>query len=325
MMKVALRDIEYYLPSRIESGKELVLDNPDWRIDDIEAKTGIKQRHISEPNETSVDMAVTAAERLLTERRRAEGIDFLILVTQSPDYLIPTSACILQDRLGLDRNVTAFDVNLGCSGFIYGLSIGGGLIASNQCERGLLICSETYSKFIGADNRVCRPVFSDGAAAVLLERSPQERLGPFIMGTDGSGFGNLIAPGSGMRQCPAEDKAGQLVMNGTEVFMFTMNMIPKSVNALLEKSGLALDDIDLFVFHQASKLVMDNIIRRLSLPEEKVETNYQMVGNTVSASIPIALKQAVQADRLHDGDLVMLVGFGVGYSWGGCLLRWGVE
>lgn len=322
-MKVAINAIEYYLPSKTEDGACLKEENPDWRIDDIEAKTGIQIRHISASDETATDMAVHAAKKLLDSRVNSNEIDFIIFVTQSPDYLLPTSACLLQDLLGVKKSCMAFDMNLGCSGFIYGLAMGGALIESGIAKGGLLICSDTYTKYIDRHDRTCRPLFSDGAAAAHLVSSTKELLGPFEMGTDGSGFDKLMVPSGGARNMDSNEK--KLFMAGSDIFMFTMNMVPKCVDALLTKANLNIEQIDLFVFHQASKLVIDNIIRRLELPEEKVFVNYQNIGNTVSATIPIALSDAVRAKRLNKGDQVMLVGFGVGLSWGGCVVRWNSE
>tara|TARA_B100001964_G_scaffold224343_1_gene271069 strand:- start:62 stop:1039 length:978 start_codon:yes stop_codon:yes gene_type:complete len=321
-MKVTIKSIEYYLPPTTEDGNVLKKENPDWSIEDIEKKTGVDVRYISAPEQTATDMAALAAEKILSSGLQKKEIEFLILITQSPDYALPTSACILQDRLGLDKSCMAFDVNLGCSGFIYGLAIAGALIDAGLVHNGLLLCSDTYSKYIDKTDRTCRPLFSDAASAALLSSSDHNDIGPFEMGTDGSGFNNLILPSSGTRVNDQQADDKNLFMNGSEIFMFTMDMVPKCVNTLLDKSGTQIEDIDLFIFHQASKLVIDNIIRRLNLPEEKVYVNYNQIGNTVSASIPIALSQALQERRLKNNDQVMLVGFGVGYSWGSCLLRW---
>ena len=324
-MKITLKRTAYYLPPRTEKGSDLKKDNPDWRIEDIEKKTGILIRHITEQNQTAADMGVLAAEKLFLSGVSKNEIDFLILVTQSPDYVLPTTACILQDRLGIKKSCMAFDINLGCSGFIYGLAVGGSLIEAGLAKQGLLICSETYTKYIDKSDRTCRPLFSDGASATLLTSNLRDTLGPFEMGTDGSGYQNLIVPLSGARMAKDNNQKRQLFMDGAEILMFTMDAVPKCVNDLLNKSGKNINDIDLFVFHQGSKLVMDNIIRRLDLPAEKVFINCQEVGNTVSASIPIALKDAVDQKRLKKGDLVMLVGFGVGLSWGACLVEWEEE
>lgn len=321
-MKVSIKAMEYYLPPKTEDGSTLKKDNPDWRIEDIEKKTGVQVRHIADPEQTATDMAELAAKKLIDAGVPKENIDFLVLVTQSSDYTLPTSACILQDRLGLPTSCLAFDVNLGCSGFIYGLAIGGSLIETGVVRRGLVCCSETYSKYIDKADRACRPLFSDGAAATLLESCDRHELGPFEMGTDGSGFRNLIVPLSGARMTASATDTKRLFMAGADVFMFTMGKVPACVTALLDKAGKKIGDIDHFVFHQASKLVIDNIVRRLELPEEKVFRNYQMIGNTVSASIPIALKDASMRGEIKKDDLVMLIGFGVGYSWGGCLIKW---
>lgn len=322
-MPVGIKAIEYYLPTRKEVGADLVHENPDWRIADIEKKTGVKTRFISAPEETAVDMAEQAANKLFSGNVRRHEIDFLIFVTQSPDYLVPTSACILQHRLALSPSCMAFDINLGCSGFIYGLAIAGSLIQSGLAQQGLLLCGDTYTKFIGATDRTCRPLFSDAAVATLIQKTDRALLGPFELGTDGSGSHDLIVTGSALRNADAQHVAQRsLFMNGSKVYIFTLDAVPKCVNALLTKAHMQIKDIDLFVFHQASKLVMDAIIRRLSLPEEKVYCNYARIGNTVSASIPIALNDAAREGRLHVGDRVMLVGFGVGYSWGGCIIEW---
>ena len=321
-MKVAIKASEYYLPANKEDGGALKAENPDWRIDDIENKTGVRTRYIADADETATDLAAAAAEKLFATGVRREDVDFLILITQSPDYKLPTSACVLQDRLGLNKGCLAFDVNLGCSGFVYGLAIGGGLIEAGIARSGLVICSETYTKYIDKSDRTCRPIFSDGASASLISACKDERIGPFELGTDGSGFANLIVRSGGARET---ETAPQLCMDGSKVFMFTMSMVPKCVHALLDKAGKTADEIDLFVFHQASKIVIDNIIRVLELPQHKVFINYDKVGNTVSASLPMALRDAVADNRVKTGDQIMLVGFGVGYSWGACLVQWDAE
>ena len=257
-----------------------------------------------------IDLAVESTEKIFASGVSREEVDFLILVTQSPVHPLPTSACMLQDRLKLSKECMAFDVNLGCSGFVYGLAMGGSLIESGFAKSGLLVCSETYSKYIDKHDRTCRPLFSDGAASTLLAASENDTVDHFVMGTDGSGATDLCV------------SSGNLTMKGSEVLMFTMDMVPKTVKNVLEKAGMEIDDIDLFVFHQASKLVLDSIIRRLNLPQEKVFMNLEHVGNTVSASIPIALKDASESGKLKQGDKVMLIGFGVGYSWGACIMTW---
>jgi len=319
-MKVKISSISYHLPERVEGEDELKSDNPDWDMPKIIEKTGIYKRRIASEGETAVDLAFEAANKLFSADPRREEIDLLILVTQSPDYVLPPSACILQGRLGLSQNCMAFDVNLGCSGFVYALSIAGGLIESGAAHKGLILCADTYSKYIAKNDRTCRPLFSDGAAAVLVEETDADCIGPFDFGTDGAGYDRLIVKNSGARD--AGLARGALEMRGSEVFLFTMRVVPPCINKLLERAGLSFQDIDLFVFHQASRLVMENLVRTMSLDESKVYTNIESIGNTVSASIPIALKDAEMQHRLTDGDKVMLVGFGVGLSWGATLIKW---
>ena len=316
-MKTTIKKIEYYLPNVTENGQDLLNDNPDWSIEDIQSKTGIYQRHIA-TEEDMIEMARLATEKLFDNGVNRDVIDLLILVTQSPAYPLPTSACILHGKLNLKKSCMAFDVNLGCSGFVYALAMCSSLIESGIASSGLIVCSETYTKYIDSSDRTCRPLFSDGAAAVLIAKSSDDKIGPFELGTDGSGADYLIVKPNVDKSSPPD----KLYMNGSQVFMFTMNRVPKCVDALLDSSAINLNDIDMFIFHQASKLVIENLIRRLELDEEKVFVNYKNVGNTVSASIPIALKDAAIQGRLKEGDTVMLIGFGVGLSWGATLVRW---
>jgi len=324
-MNVKIDSNEYYLPEKKEGDKDLLLENPDWDMSKIAEKTGILTRSIASSNQTAVDLAFEAGMKLLKDVSSKEDIDLIILVTQSPDYVLPTSACILQNQLGLSKKCMAFDINLGCSGFVYALSVASSLIESGVAKKGLILCSETYSKYIHKNDRTCRPLFSDGASATLLSESNSDNIGPFVFGTDGSGYEKLIVRGGGAREPKNIDSSssyGLLEMSGSDIFLFTLNTIPACINMLLDKSNLKIDDIDLFVFHQASKLVLENIIRNMSLENDKVFINLKYVGNTVSASIPIALKDAENQGRLKDGDRVMLVGFGVGLSWGATLINW---
>lgn len=319
-MKIRIVSISYYLPDTIEGVDILQRDNPDWDMPKILEKTGIYNRYISASDETAVDLAFKAGKKLLSNIANIEAIDLLILVTQSPDYVLPSSACIIQDRLGLSKSCMAFDVSLGCSGFVYALSIAGGLIESGVAHKCLILCADTYTKYINKNDRTCRPIFSDGAAATLLEGGVGDCIGPFEFGSDGAGYDKLIVRHSGARG--SAHLSSSLEMSGSDVFLFTMRVVPSCVDKLLDRAGLALENIDLFVFHQASKLVIDNLVRTMKLDQHKVFTNFENIGNTVSASIPIALKDAEAHGRLKQGDTVMLVGFGVGLSWGATLIKW---
>ena len=316
-----ISDIQYYLPPKLLSNEDLVFDNPDWRMDDIEKKTGIKYRYICEDAQTSKDIALLACEKIFNSNVRRSDIDFLIVVTESPEYIAPAMSCDLQNSLGLKTSIASFDVNLGCSGFVYGLMIADSILCANNYSNGLLVCVDTYSKYISSNDRTCRPLFSDAASATLITASKKKTVGPFVLGTDGSGYKDLMVKNSGTIK-NIDTERNLYFMNGSAVFMFTMRVVPKAVNDLLIKEKCNMDDIDLFVFHQASKLVIDNLKRLLKLSNEKVFENYQLVGNTVSSSIPIALSQAKSAKKIKKGSVVMLVGFGVGLSWGATIIRY---
>ena len=316
-----IESIDYYLPKKIETVETLLEKNPDWLIEEIKKKTGVNNRYISSDDETSLDLGVNAAKKLLSNSDVRSEIDALIFITQSPDYVLPTSACIIQEKLKLLTSCMSFDVNQGCSGFVYGLAIASSLIANKLSKKTLMICADTYTKYIDEHDRTCRPIFSDGAAAILIKSSNTSSIGPFELGTDGKGAMNLIVENSGAR-IDKNNSQKKLFMNGSKVFMFSMSEVPKCVENLLDKANKKISDIDLFIFHQASKVVLDNIIRRLNLPDEKVFCNYSSVGNTVSASIPIAIKDALNKGVLKNDKLVMIVGFGVGYSWGATLMKW---
>lgn len=323
-MKVKISSISYHLPEKTEGLDDLQRDNPDWDMPKVFEKTGIRTRHIASSDQTASDLAYIAAEQLLCGTQIRNQIDLLILVTQSPDYLLPTSACILQDRLRLSQNCMAFDINLGCSGFVTALGIAGGLIESGVVNTGLILCSDTYSKYISEHDRACRPIFSDGAAAILVERTAIDCMGPFDFGTDGSGFEHLIVRRGGAREPIKLPDYSQptLEMHGSDVYLFTMRVVPACIVKLLARAGLSSDQVDLFIFHQASKLVIDSLIRLMSLDKKKVFLNHEFIGNTVSATIPIALRDAVENGLLTTGQTVVLVGFGVGLSWSAVLLRW---
>ena len=337
MKHATLRAIQYYLPERTLSTPDLSAEFPDWPVEKIESKTGITCRHIAGPEECSSDLAVQAAQKLFASGAcRPEDIDFILLCTQSPDHFLPTTACLVQDRLGIPQTAGALDFNLGCSGYIYGLGLAEALIASGQATSILLLTAETYSKFIHRGDRSVRTLFGDAAAATWLTAgdSSEPSLGPFVYGTDGAGGRNLIVPAGGMRQPHSEQTAvavadeqgnlrasDNLFMDGPEIFNFTLSAVPDCIEKLLKKSGLTLEDIDLFIFHQANRYMLDHLRKRLRISAEKFYMAFEHCGNTVSSTIPIALSHAAAAGALRPGSRVMLVGFGVGYSWGGTLLR----
>ena len=320
-MKSTIGQIEYYFPNHSENLNEMKKDNPNWDIEEIVKRTGIKKRYIS--RESILDMSIKAANKLfLKNNYKRENLDFLVLVTQSPDFPLPATSCVIQDKLGLKKECLSFDINQGCSGYIYGLAICSSLIQSGLAKSGILICSEKYSKYISKENRTCRTIFSDAASATIINSAKNNILGPFDFGTDGSGYNNLIVPNKEIASKDLKYKDGEIYMSGSDVFLFTMSKIPKSINNLLNKAEKKIDEINFFIFHQASKLVIDNLQKRLKIPHNKIYNNYSEIGNTISSSIPIALDQAIKKKLIKKNDTVMFVGFGVGYSWGTCLYKY---
>jgi len=261
-----------------------------------------------------------------------------LFCTQSPDYFLPTTACLLQHRLHLPTSAGALDFNLGCSGYIYGLGLAKGLIETGQAKRVLLVTAETYSKYINREDLSVRTIFGDAAAATLVigveSSSPGEPIGPLVYGTDGSGSGNLIVPAGAMRSRmapetdPVTDNFGNsrtsrdLYMNGAEIFTFTLRCVPKLVEQTLEAAHLSVTDVDAFVFHQANRYMLEHLRKKMNLPEDKFIVAMTDCGNTVSSTIPIALTEAARDGRIKANDRVMLVGFGVGYSWGAAFIQW---
>lgn len=319
--------LEYALPERVEGNEQMLRENPDWKLEKIVEKTGIAQRHLAAPDQTASDLCVEAAQKLFgSAPLERQAVDALLFCTQSPDFALPTSACILQSRLGLSTRTAAFDFNLGCSGFVYGLALAGSMIEAGLSENVLLLCGDTYTKYIDPHDRTCRPIFSDAGTAAWVRGCPHPRLGPFDLGTDGTGYCNLIVPNSGARPAGNGQPTGSaLHMDGASVFLFTMSAVPDNVRRLLTRAGLQKDEVDLFFFHQASRVVLDGITQNLELPEDKVVRELEDVGNTVSATIPIALKRSAGTGRLRPGHKALLCGFGVGYSWGSCLVEWSAE
>jgi len=336
-VSIAILGISYHLPERMETNEDLKRENPDWRIDELYAKSGISIRHVAAEDETASDLGYEAARKLLERNCVAtDEIDYIIYCTQSPDYYLPSGACILQDRLGLGKHVGAFDFNLGCSGFVYGLQMSKSLIASGEARNVLLITADTYCKVIHPNDRAVRTLFGDGAAATLIGSAEDKgSIDRFVVGTNGAGAENLIVPSGGFRTprspetaVEAMDEVGcirsrdNLFMDGPAIFAFALTTVPRALSALLKKAELALDDVDWYVYHQANKYMLDHLARRSKIPSEKMLIDVDTVGNTVSASIPLAISRAVDAGKIKSGQRLVLVGFGVGYSWGACDIIW---
>lgn len=329
-MKAYIKDIAYYLPAQVLTNEQIAAEFPEWSAEKVANKVGITERHIAAPDETATDMAYQAAERLFAQGVDRASIDFVLLCTQSGDYFLPSSACILQDRLGLSKNCGALDFNLGCSGYEYGLAIAKGLIVAGISKNILLLTSETYTKYLHPQDKGNRTIFGDGASATLVSTKGFAEIGEVVLGTDGSGAENLIVRSLGARHkellhdLRINEEEGlvsgdHLYMHGGNVFNFTADVVPPMVEELLQKSGLAQDEIDLWVFHQANKYMINYLRKLLDIDKERFYIFMEHVGNTVSSTIPIALVEARKEDKLHGN--VLLAGFGVGLSWGGVMLR----
>lgn len=335
-MYAKISAITEYLPERVLSNTELSLNFPEWPVEKIASKTGISQRHIASEEEFTSDLAIAAGAKLFQENQiNPSSIDYLLLCTQSPDYFLPTTACIVQDKLGLIRSIGALDINLGCSGYVYSLGMAKGLIETGQASKLLLITADTYSKFLNPKDKSVRTIFGDGASATLIEATASESaISQPAYGTDGSGANHLIVPTGGLRtgQAIAPKSAADqrelvpskydLFMDGPEIFNFTLNVVPESLDSTLTKSGLSIGEVDLFVFHQANKFMLDHLRNRLSIPEDKFYISMRETGNTVSSTIPIALSNAKREGVLKPGMKVLLLGFGVGLSWAGTVITW---
>lgn len=307
-MGVFIKDIAYYLPEQVLTNQELADQFPEWTTEKIANKVGISERHVAATDEMVTDMAVAAAERLFEKGNDRGLIDFVLLCTQSPDYMLPSSACLIQHRLGLSTRCGAFDFNLGCSGYEYGLVLAKSLIQSGVAENVLLITAETYTKYLAPDDKGNRTIFSDGATATWVASEGFAEIGESVLGTDGSGAAYLI-------KRPNEP----LYMDGGAIFDFSSDVVPRMVEELMEKSGLKIEDVDLWVFHQANKYMINYIRKMLDIDKDRFFVYMDHVGNTVSSTIPIALCEARAEGKLR-GD-VILAGFGVGLSWGAVRMK----
>lgn len=332
MKYAAVGPIAIHLPARIETNAQLKEAYPGWDLDTIYEKTGIAARHIAAPDECASDLAVKAAQKLFAEHDvDPKSIDFVLLCTQTPDYPLPTTACLLQQRLGLRTNVGAIDFNLGCSGFVYGLSLADGLIRGGSVKRVLLITAETYSKYIHEADRSLRTIFGDGAAATLIDAADEPSLTAFQFGTDGSGADTLLVTRGGNRpECDAikprhrQRWQSALYMDGPSLINFTVTAVPQLIDDICRAAELPSSAIDLYLFHQATRKMLDQLRERLGLTEAQMPLALENCGNTVSSTLPILIDDLRRKGTLNGEMRNLLIGFGVGWSWAGCVWqdRW---
>lgn len=330
-MEAYIKAISYYLPERVVTNEQLVEEFPEWSVDKIAKKVGINERHIAADDETAGDMAYKAAEKLIQENAiKRDSIDFVLLCTQSPDYFLPSTSCIIQSRLDLPTKCGAFDFNLGCSGYEYGLAVAKGLIVSGVAKNVLLLTAETYNKHIHPKDKGNRTIFGDGASASLISSDGFAKIGEFVLGSDGNGYDRLIHKTGAMRHYQPlndfhEDENGtplssdHLYMDGKAIFDFTSDIVPPMIEETLAKHQLTMEDVDLFVFHQANRYMINYLRKLMEIDKDKFYVFMETVGNTVSSTIPIALCEAKKEGKLHGN--VVLAGFGVGLSYGATLLK----
>jgi len=338
-MKVYLNAISFYLPESVITNEEIAFQHPEWTVEKIASKLGIQQRHIVSEKETASDLAYRAAEKLIKQYSiNISTIDYIIFCTQSPDYFLPATACILQDRLKLSKHCGAIDFNQGCSGFIYGLGLAKGLIVSNQANVVLLLTGETYSKYINFHDKGNKTLFGDAGAATLITSEKTEtgyayEILDFCYGTDGSGAENLIVKNGAAKHKRLDGSDvlteerdfhrndNNLFMDGKAIFNFTSFEIPNLIKKTIEKNKLKFESIDRFIFHQANEFMLQTVRKRCGIEKEKFYINIEDVGNTVSNTIPIALCRAYSERILCNDKYILLAGFGVGLSMGATILK----
>lgn len=329
-MGAILKAIEYVYPKQKITNDDLSVQFPDYDFSKFEEKVGIKNRYWVQEHETAFDLAKEACNKLFKKIDK-EDVDYILYCTQSPEYFLPTTACILQNHLGLKNNIGALDFNLGCSGFAYGISLAKGLINSGQAKNVLLVTAETYSKYLHPNDRSNRAIFGDAAAATLITFSEEENIGEFLFGTDGSGFDKLIVK-NGCSRFPYNTQAEEIIygtenvytdnhlyMNGPEVFDFTNTVIPNFTKEIVNKNNISISEVQQFVFHQANSFMLNFMRKRLKIDSNSFFIDMEDGGNTVSCTIPIALKKYSQ--KVCESENIIVVGFGVGLSWAGGLIK----
>ncbi|MCC6442990.1 MAG: ketoacyl-ACP synthase III [Armatimonadetes bacterium] len=327
MRNAGIVGVGSYVPPRVLTNQEMesIVDTSDeW----IVTRTGIRERHIAGPDEASSDLGLEAARRALADAGVDPGeVDLVVTATISGDMIFPATASIIQHRIGASR-AAAFDIGAGCTGFIYALTTGAQFVASGMYETVLVVGADTLSKLLNWKDRTTCVLFGDGAGAAVLKPVPEGYgvLGS-VLGSDGSGT-DLLKVEAGISRRPASHETVDsclhtIRMAGSEVFKFATRVMGEAALGVLDKCGLRAEDVSLFIPHQANTRIIDSAARRLGLAPEKVFINIENYGNTSAASIPLALDEAVQGGKVHPGDLLVLVGFGAGLTWGACAVRWG--
>ena len=318
-VEVSITGLGSKVPDRIVTNDELAtyVDTSDeW----IQERTGIRERRIADKSEALSDLGLPASRDALAQAGlEGKDIDLLIVATVTPDMSFPSTAAIMADELGA-RDAAAYDLSAGCTGFMYGLAQGYGMLAGGLAKRALIVGGDVLSRILDWDDRSTLVLFGDGAGAVVLEVVPDKGFLGFELGADGAGGRNLWLPGSGSRLFDEPEK--YVKMNGPEVFKFATRILVQSAESLLKKCGVSIDEVDVYVPHQANRRIIDNATRKLGVPSDRVVINVDRYGNTSSGSIPLALADAAADGRLRPGQLVLMTGMGAGLTWGSALMRW---
>jgi 3-oxoacyl-[acyl-carrier-protein] synthase III len=317
--RISITGLGVHVPEKVMTNDDLsklVDTNDQWIVE----RTGIKERRIAADDEALTDICLPAARRAL-EMAKVDpaSIDLLIVATVTPDMAFPSSAAILADQLGMP-DAAAYDLSAGCTGFVYAIAQAHGMLASGLAKRALVIGADVLSKILDWTDRSTLVLFGDGAGAVVLEEVEQGGFIGFELGADGAGGANLWLPGSGSRRF--EDPEKFVKMNGREVFKFATRVMVSSAEAILDECGKTIDDVDVYVPHQANVRIIDHAVKKLGVAPEKTVINVQRYGNTSSGSIPLALADAADDGRLEPGKLVLLTGMGAGLTWGSALIEW---
>jgi 3-oxoacyl-[acyl-carrier-protein] synthase-3 len=326
MRSVGIIGTGKYVPEKVLTNADLekmVDTNDEW----IVSRTGIRERHIATPEQATSDLAYEAAVRALESAgMTADQLELIIVATITPDTSFPSTACILQDKLGA-KNAAAFDLSAACSGFVYSMATAKGFIQTGMYKNALVIGADTLSRITDYTDRNTCVLFGDGAGAVIVGEVPEGRgFLSFDLGAEGAG-GDLLKLAAGGSRLPASEATVQgkqhyIYMNGREVFKFAVRVMGSATEEVLRKAGKTKEDIDLFVPHQANIRIIQSAMQRLDLPEEKCVINVDKYANTSAASIPLALVEAAEEGRIKEGDTVLLVGFGGGLTWGASVLVW---
>jgi 3-oxoacyl-[acyl-carrier-protein] synthase-3 len=326
LARATIRGWGMYVPERVLSNDDLsaIVDTSDeW----ITSRTGIKQRHIASPDEGTASMGIIAARKAIESAGLSStDIDLVIVGTATPDFQFPATGCLIQNALGIEGG--AFDLEAGCTSFMYALSIASSFIGAGVYRHVLVVGSETLSRILDWNDRATCVLFGDGAGAVVVSADEHATLQPqFVLGSDGSGGPALCLPAGGSRMPAREETVRERLhfvrMAGPEVFRFATRVVGEATSQVLAKAGMSVEDIDLFIPHQANLRIIESAVRRLDIPRDRVVINIDRYGNTSSASIPIALCEAYEAQKLHPGDRVVMVGFGAGLTWGAGVIQWG--